>query len=179
MRPLSFAAIAILSLSACASESPSPPVATTASELPTISYAEDRGFEIDERSYHLGMISGFGEFVRQGLKPLAVSSSFTTPDMDILFPDLEVVAQNNEVEIYRDSSPLQTDLFPFSRAEIVVLYTGDVLDRYLALKEHQGELMAQGQYVGEARRDVAVRFGYLMGYSDEAIENWLSESEEP
>lgn len=138
-----------------------------------LSYSEDRGFDVNERSYQLGMLGGFAELVKLGLKPMAVSSSFITPDMDILFPDLEKIAQLRGIKVYRENSPLQTDLESFDRAEIAIFYTGDVLNQYLALKDEKQNLINANQYEGDARLQVSVKMGKLLGYSDDAIEVWL------
>ncbi|MCC3860810.1 hypothetical protein [Pseudemcibacter aquimaris] len=146
-------------------------------EQKDMEYTEDRGFEVNERSYQLGMLSGFGEFVKGGIKPLSVSTSFSSSDMDIIYPDLEIVAKRLGIKVYRETSPMETDLFPFSRDEIVIFYMGDVLDQYLAVKARKQALLDNDQYVGEARRQIAYDFGKLMGYSDEGIEQFLSSSE--
>ena len=143
-------------------------------DIETITYTVDRGFDVDERSFQLGQIRGYCSFVSRGLKSVAVSTTYTKADMDVLFPDFKIIADSYGIGAYRDATPLETDLFTIDRPEIAVFYTGDVLEQYLALKAHQKKLIDSGEYVGEARRDVAVRFGKIMGYSDEAIENWLA-----
>ena len=143
-------------------------------DIKTITYTVDRGFDVDERSFQLGQIRGYCSFVSRGLKSVAVSTTYTKADMDVLFPDFKIIADSYGIGAYRDSTPLETDLFTIDRPEIAVFYTGDVLEQYLALKAHQKKLIDNGEYVGAARRDVAVRFGKIMGYSDESIENWLS-----
>jgi len=45
----------------------------------------------------------------------------------------------------------------------------EVLNEYLSLKEEKKQLEKDGAYTGNPRRDLAVRFGRLLGYSDEAI----------
>ena len=140
----------------------------------TMSYTEDRGYTVDERSYQIGMLTGFAEFVKQGLKPMAVSTSFSSEDMDVLFPDMEIMAKRLGVKVYRDNTPLETDLFPFSRAEIVVIYMGDVLEQYQAVKAEKAKLLENNAYTGAPRRQIAEKFGKLMGYDDAAIENWLN-----
>ena len=39
-------------------------------------------------------------------------------------------------------------------------------------------LLAAGKYEGEARRALAVRYGHLLSYSDEAIERYLKNNTE-
>ena len=146
---------------------------SNAQEMKKIDYTVDRGFEVDERSFQLGQIRGYCSFVSRGLKSVAVSTTYSTKDMNVLFPDFQKIADSYAIGVYRDPTPLETDLFTIDRPEIAVFYTGDVLEQYLALKAHQKKLIDSGQYVGKARRDVAVKFGKIMGYSDESIENWL------
>ncbi len=138
-----------------------------------LSYSEERGFNVDERSYQLGMLGGFAELVKLGLKPMAVSGSFIKKDMDILYPDLEKIAQLRGVKIYRETSPLQTDLESFERAEIVIFYKDDILNQYLALKDEKQQLLNMNQYEGAPRLQISVKLGKLLGYSDQAIEEWL------
>ena len=65
---------------------------------------------VDARSYNLGIIGGFAEVVRMGVKTLALSEVLLPSDMDDLWPDALVVAERNGVMLYREDDLLVTDL---------------------------------------------------------------------
>ena len=105
-------------------------------------------------------------------------------------PVLRVMVEAPEKEIcqkygnhfYFDDSPLLTDLFPISmnQGKFNIIYYRDERDiqLYLKLKCRKQQLIAQGAYCGSARRQIAVEYGHLLSYSDEAIERYLSQNEE-
>ena len=133
---------------------------------------------VDARSYNLGIIGGFAEVVRMGVKTLALSEVLLPSDMDDLWPDALVVAERNGVMLYREDDFLVTDLFPADVAEgkhVLLIYTGDTLDRYRAIKSDKARLVADGNYVGDARRDIARRFGKLLSYPEATIERLIDE----
>ena len=51
----------------------------------------------------------------------------------------------------------------------------DTLERYRAIKSDKARLVAQGKYAGEARRDIARRFGRLLSYPQATIERLIDE----
>ena len=51
---------------------------------------------VDARSYNLGIIGGFAEVVRRGVKTLALSEVMTPQEMDDIMPDALVVAHPAE-----------------------------------------------------------------------------------
>jgi len=131
---------------------------------------------VDERSYNLGIIGAFAEVVRLGVKTLALSEVLAPADMDDLLPDAEIVAARNGVLLYREDELLVTDLFPADVARgkhVLLIYTGDTLERYLRIKSDKARLVESGSYHGEARRDIARRFGRLLSYPDAAIEDLI------
>ena len=132
---------------------------------------------VDERSYNLGIIGGFAEVVRRGVKTLALSEVMTPEQMDDIMPDALVVAQRNDVELYRETDLIVTDLFPADVAKgrhVLLIYTGDTLGRYLELKGLKAELVAAGRYEGTAREAIARRFGRLLSYPEDVIDELLA-----
>ena len=100
---------------------------------------------VDARSYNLGIIGGFSEVVRLGVKRLALSEVMSPDEMDDILADAEVVAKRNGVELYREADLLVTDLYPADVAigkDVLLIYTGDTLQRYLALKQRKAKLIA-------------------------------------
>jgi hypothetical protein len=132
---------------------------------------------VDARSYNLGILGGFAEVVRLGVKTLALSEVMTPEEMDVILPDAEIVAKRNGVELYREPELLVTDLFPADVAtgkHVLLIYTGDTLDRYLAIKADKARLVAEDRYRGAARADIARRFGRLLSYPDTVIDGLLA-----
>ena len=132
---------------------------------------------VDERSYNLGIMGGFAEVVYRGVKTLALSEVMSPADMDDILPDARIVAERNNVELYRETDLIVTDLFPADVAvgkHVLLIYTGDTLERYLALKADKDRLVANNEYSGEAREDIARRFGRLLSYPDPVIDEMLA-----
>jgi hypothetical protein len=132
--------------------------------------------EIDSHSYNLGIMGGFAEVVRLGVKTLALSEVMEPEVMDHLMDDAMVIAERNEVEIWRETDFLVTDLYPADVAEdkhVLLIYTGDTLDRYLAIKADKKALQDAGEYEGAAREEIARRFGRLLSYPEPVIDDLL------
>lgn len=154
----------VLLISACATQIPLQE--ETASSPP-----------IDQRSYRLGGIGTFAEMVSVGVKELALSAPMTPEEMDNLIEDAERIAQDNGVMIYRESDFLVTDLFPESVTKgnhVLLIYLDPVKDKYMALKAEKQRLIERGEYVGEARLEIARKVGRLLSYPEERIEEMLS-----
>jgi hypothetical protein len=93
-------------------------------------------------------------------------------DMDAMMDDALVIAKRNEVQMWRETDLIVTDLYPAEVAlgkHVLLIYTGDTLDEYLALKEEKAALVAAGNYTGEAREEIARRFGRLLSYPENII----------
>ena len=134
---------------------------------------------IDDRSYQLGIMGGFAEVVRLGVKTLALSEVMRPDEMDDVMEDAAVIAERNRVEIWRETDFLVTDLYPADVAEgkhVLLIYTDDTLDKYLALKADKAALVESGNYQGEARKDIARRFGRLLSYPEVVIDDLLQQA---
>ena len=156
------------------------PVAACAALLmATILMAQDyaNGPHIDHRSYQLGIMGGFAEVVKLGVKELALSEVMSPAEMDDIMEDALIVAGRNGVEMWRETDFLVTDLYPPDVAagkHVLLIYTGDTLDRYLAIKTDKAELVAAGKYTGAAREEIARRFGRLLSYPEAVIDGLLA-----
>ncbi len=131
---------------------------------------------VDNRSYNLGIVGAFSEVVRLGVKKLALSEVMQPGDMDAFYADAKVVTDRNGVQLYREADLLVSDLYPADVAlglHVLLIYTGDTLDRYLALKADKSRLVNSGAYTGRARREIAVRFGQLLSYPMPVIEELI------
>ena len=132
---------------------------------------------IDRRSYNLGILGGFSEVVRLGVKTLALSEVMTPAEMDGIMDDARVIAERNGVEMWRETDFLVTDLYPADVAEgkhVLLIYAGDTLERYLELKADKAALIASGNYEGPAREEIARRFGRLLSYPEQVIDELLT-----
>ena len=132
---------------------------------------------IDQRSYLLGILGGFSEIVRLGVKDLALSEVMTPEEMDGFMEDALAVAERNEVQIYREADLLVSDLYPAEVAagkHVLLIYTGDTLDQYLAIKADKEELLRNGTYSGSRREDIARRFGRLLSYPEDVIDDLIA-----
>ncbi|MGE0588753.1 MAG: VOC family protein [Cyclobacteriaceae bacterium] len=133
----------------------------------------------NEQHYRLGAIGAFGEMVDAGVKQLALSSVMSKEEMDSFLPEAEKIARKNNVELYRESNLIVTDLFPSDVAldkEVLVIYKGNAKDQYLQLKKEKAELEASGQYSGKIREEIARKFGRLLSYPTDKINRLLREN---
>ena len=133
---------------------------------------------VDERSYNLGIIGGFSEVVYRGVKTLALSEVLSPAEMDDILPDAEIVARRNGVLLYRETDFLVTDLFPEDVAagkHVLLIYTGDTLGKYPAIKADKQALIEAGEYEGVAREEIARRFGRLLSYPEAVIDDLLAQ----
>lgn len=138
---------------------------------------------LDPFSYQCGVIDCFNEIVAAGVKSLAMSHpmpSAAERDRYLSF-SREICAQYGTC-FFPEDEPLLTDLFPLSlnRGKYNILYYADpaVLERYRALKARKQELVARGEYQGEARFAIAQGFGELLSYTPEAIRRMVEKNPE-
>ncbi len=138
--------------------------------------SEPKPLSVDRRSYNLGIIFAFGEMVHVGVKKLALSAPMAPREMDGLLDEAQYIAQRNQVELYRETDFLVTDLFPAEATDgkqVFLIYQGTTKQEYLELKAEKARLVQAGQYHGAARREIARRLGRLLSYPDETIHNLL------
>ena len=93
--------------------------------------------------------------------------------MSVLEDELRRTIAEQGVQAYLETDLIVTDLFPEDIAEgkhLILIYKGDTLDEYLALKEKKQALVRNGTYSGQARKDIAREFGRMLSYSEATIE---------
>ena len=139
--------------------------------------------KLDGYSYQCGVIDAFNEVVRAGVKRIALSHPVDTKEEAMeLIPFLQQICQQYGNHFYLEESPLLTDLFPISlnkgKYNIIYYRQEEDIRQYLALKKRKQQLLEQQAYQGEARRQIAVDYGKLLSYSQEAIERYLAQNEE-
>lgn len=142
---------------------------------------------IDARSYALGVCDAFCEVVRAGVKRVALSHPFTDEELRTElgadFPEAAAeIAKKNGVKAYHLQEPVLTDLFPLSmnlgKQNIIFYRLEEDLEEMLAIQRDKNALQTAGKYDGEARREIAVRYGHVLSYSDEAIQRYLASNNE-
>ncbi len=132
-----------------------------------------------EQERILGGIGAFSEMIQSGVKQLALSSPLAPPEMDRLLPKARAVAEQYDVQIFRESDLLVTDLFPADVAEgkdVLLLYRGHTLAAYQQLKADKARLIEADEYVGDARTSIARRFGRLLSYTPRRINDLLRDN---
>jgi hypothetical protein len=134
---------------------------------------------LDPYSFALGIIFAFSEVVAAGIKQLALSEPATPEAMQAILPEAMRIAERHNVKMHLEADLIQTDLFPPEAAEgmhVLLIYRGDILDQYLALKAEQKHLIEGRAYADEMRRRIAVKFGKLLSYSDERIKVLIAQN---
>ncbi len=135
--------------------------------------------DINEKSYALGGIGAFSEMVNAGVKTLALSATLTPDEMDAFVKEAEEVAKRNNCKIYRESDLIITDLFPEDVAlgkDVLLIYQGNTLDAYLTLKKDQQQMIDTDTYDKKAQEEIARRFGRMLSYSPQKINQLLAEN---
>lgn len=133
---------------------------------------------LDPLSYALGNFSTFAEIVDIGLKKMALSQALVPAEMDRLEREVRRIANQWDVEIHRERDFLVTELFPASATagkDVLIIYRGDTLEAYTALKRRKAELVEAGEYDPAARREIAWSLGKLLSYPDAKIAQLLDE----
>ncbi len=125
----------------------------------------------------VGEIKAWCEAAKNEAKELSLSAPFKPDYYETILPHMKEQAERNNVNYYLEKSLIITDLFgdmDLSGIWVFLIYKHQkTLDAYLKLKEDRASLVESGKYEGEARRDIAVRFGKLLGYSERCIhERW-------
>jgi hypothetical protein len=137
-----------------------------------------RGSSKSEKMYFtLGMMNSYAESVSNKAKILGLGEPLSPAQTDALYKYAEMIAQDNKVKLYRETELLVTDLFPAfitKNKHVILIYLDDTLEKYLTIKRDKEKLVKTGKYMGEARKNIARRFGKLLSYQDDVIEAKLN-----
>ena len=119
----------------------------------------------------------FSEAVGFGVKQLALSSLYTKEELEIMLKVIEYGSQRFGTVYLPEPDLLKSKLFRRDIAEgkIVVLIANNqkVLDEYAELKRLKEESNSKGQ-PDDLELDIARRFGRLLSYDDESIEELIA-----
>jgi len=125
---------------------------------------------------HVGEIKAWCEAAKNDAKRMSLSAPFKPEDYNEIKPYMFEYAQNNGVKYYLEKRIIQTDLFgdmDLSGIWVFIIYKHpEIIEEYLNIKQEK-ERLKQDEYRGEKRREIAVKFGRLLGYNEESImERW-------
>ena len=144
--------------------------------------------KIDIYSHALGVCEAFCEVVRAGIKRIALSHPFTEEELqrdlhgDAFLKACEELAAKYDCKAYHLKEPVLTDLFPVSLnlgKQNVVFYRDDRdIEELLSIQSDKNKLQKTGQYFGPERYAIAIRYGHLLSYSEEAISRYLKNNHE-
>lgn len=139
--------------------------------------------EIDLYSYQCGVMDAFNEVVRAGVKRLALAHPCDTIEQRDGYLDYaRQLCEKYGNHMYVENDSLLTDLFPISlnkdKYNIVFARDPKDLELYVELHDRKKKLLEKGLYHGEERKQLAVDFGQLLSYSDEAIERLIASNTE-
>jgi hypothetical protein len=115
--------------------------------------------------------------VRLGVKKHAQREVQSAEEMDAMMDDAMIIAARNEVQMWRETNLLVTDLYPADIAagkHVLLIYTGTTLNEYLQLKADKAALVAAEKYDGRAREEIARRFGRLLSYPENVIDGLIA-----
>ena len=134
---------------------------------------------IDPYSYHCGVMDSFCEIVGAGVKPMALSHPFASPEERAEYREYvaKMAGQYGVLLAEEDSLPV-TPLFPADACEgaYVFLFIGSqaVQERYRALRDSTAELRRTKQYDLQSRQEAARELGRLLGYTPEVVERMIA-----
>ena len=135
--------------------------------------------EIDSFSYQLGAADCFCEMVRAGVKRLALAHPCDSKEeRDGFLPEFQKLCARYGVKLYVEDDPLLTDLFPLSmnrgKYNAIFYQEDSVLQEYLNLKEEKRRAKEAGTYTPEVRLSIARRYGKLLSYTEEGVDQLLA-----
>lgn len=133
--------------------------------------------QIDQYSYNCGIMDCFNEMVKAGLKRIALAHPFASKELRSQYlPFVETITQKYHTYYYLDDEPLLTDLFPYSlnkNTYNIIFYKNKAdIDEYLTLKDLKAKAIQNKEY-DQYRQEIAYRFGKLLSYSEETIQDYI------
>ncbi|MBT5073986.1 MAG: hypothetical protein HOJ34_13060 [Kordiimonadaceae bacterium] len=136
-------------------------------------------FTVKNIHFHMGVIAAFAEVVYLDVKQIGLSEMFTAEEATKWEPVVKHIAERNGVLYYRESEFMVTDLFDGTRSDgltLFVIYKGDTLEKYNALKKRKADYIAANGYDKQAKREIATGFGKLLDYSDVVIDQLIEKN---
>ncbi len=116
------------------------------------------------------------EMVVNGAKPIALHHPMEPKQVDRLWEQFQEVAEKHNLQVFREESFPVTLLFPSEATQgksVIIIYKGDRLIQY---EQFKADLLA---YKGDDSKELeafARRFGRLLGYSSQGINDLLQKN---
>ena len=131
----------------------------------------------DKMSFMSGACLAFSEAVGFGVKQLALSSVYTTEELEYMLQVIDYGSKRFGTVYLPEPNLLESKLFPrdIARGKTVVLIANNqgVLDEYAELKQMRVESDAKGN-PEEMELEIARRFGRLLSYDDKSVEGLIA-----
>ena len=126
---------------------------------------------------HVGEIKAWCEAAKNDAKKMSLSAPFRPEEHDEIKPYMDEYSEKNGIKYYLEKDLIQTDLFgdmDLSGVWVFIIYKHpEIIEEYLNIKQEKASLQKQGKLSGEKRKETAIKFGRLLGYSNESIaERW-------
>lgn len=136
----------------------------------------------EKQAYHCGVIDAFNEAVASGVKKLALSHPFdSTDERRKVLPFVDEICAKYHTMYYLEDRLLISDLFPANanqgKAMILFFKEQEVLEEYLLLKRVKAEAIHRHEYAS-VRLAIAHRFGALLSYSQQRIEELIQNNDD-
>ncbi len=130
-------------------------------------------YSLDKKSYEIGMINSFIEMIACGVKPLAISPPIDPDDLSLMEEASDELSRGFGTKWFTVENLIITDIQSeaFTAGKNSILYYRDdsVAEKYRDLERQISDLKAAGKYCGEARRNISIEFGKLLGYPMDVI----------
>ena len=132
-------------------------------------------------SYYAGSAFTASEFVSAGCKKIAISPTYTEEELNILLEPSKMAAAEYKIPYYVERDFLTTKLFnpSLTDGKIVILFAQNmtILEEYFALKAKKKDAVENGTY-HEIENEIAWKFGKLLSYSDEKINELIAQKKD-
>ncbi len=124
-------------------------------------------------------LTAFGvycEMVVNGAKPIALHHPMEPEQVDRLWGQFKEVAEKHNLQVFREESFPVTLLFPSEATQgksVIIIYKGDRLKQY---EQFKADLLAYNGNDSKELEAFARRFGRLLGYSSQGINDLLQKN---
>ena len=135
--------------------------------------------QFDRASYAAGITTAFAEVVAMGCKHLALSPVYAAEELAAMLAVTERIVAEHRLLMLVEPELLITPLFPADVAsgQTVILIAREqaTLDTYTELKQWRMRAIAE-QRLAAIEIELAWRFGRLLSYADDAIQQLITEN---
>lgn len=114
------------------------------------------------------------EMVANNAKPVALHYPMESKEIDKLWNDFQLISEKYQVQLYREDNFPSSMLFPAELTagkEVVLIYTGNRLKQY---QQWKADVLDSDRSDLKEQEALARRFGRLLGYSPQGINQLLA-----